>query len=120
MKNIQITYLKMEDKLDNYLVSISLDYPKFENKKECYLYELLYFDTLKEKLNQREEEIERYGVINGELSPFYIKIEDEIFEQLKDYFSQTTEYEECKWQDDVSILNAILSIYRKDPKSWEV
>lgn len=119
MKNIKLAYLKFADKLDNCLIEVALDYPKYENIKACYLYELFYFDTLKEKITQREEEIVQYGIINGELAPFYIQIEENIYNQLKEYFKNTTEYEECKWQDDVSLLNAILNVYRQDPKSWE-
>lgn len=120
MKNIRIQYLKLEEKLENCLMEVALDYPKYEQTKNCYLYELFYFDTLQQKIIVREEEIVKYGIINGELAPFFIKIEDEIFEQLKEYFSRTTEYEECKWNDDLSLLHAVLSIYRQDPKSWEV
>ena len=120
MKNIRIQYLKLEEKLENCLMEVALDYPKYEQTKNCYLYELFYFDTLQQKIIAREEEIVKYGIINGELAPFFIKIEDEIFEQLKEYFSRTTEYEECKWNDDLSLLQAVLSIYRQDPKSWEV
>lgn len=120
MKNIQITYIQSSEKLENYVVQVSLDYPKYNIYNKCYLYELFYFDTLKEKINEREEQIIQYGIINGELTPFYIKIEDNIYNQLKDYFLQTTEYEECKWQDEVSLLNAILNVYRQDPKSWEI
>jgi len=120
MKNIKITYIKLADELKNCLVEVGLGYPTFEVTKQCYLYELFYFDTLESKITQREEELVQYGIINGDLAPFYIKIEDNIYKQLEDYLSQTTEYEECKWQDDVSLLNAILGVYRQDPKSWDI
>ena len=72
-------------------------------------------------LNAKQtEELLKYGYINGDLTPFYIKIDDATFEELKEYFNHTTEYEEVLWNNDVSILNAILGIYRKDPKNWEL
>lgn len=110
----------MKDKLENYLVSISLDYPKFEQNKKCYLYELFYFDEIKNKVNLYEEDRIKYNIINGELSPFYLKISDNTFNQLSEYLLSETEYEENQWQDDVSLLNAILGIYRQDIKNWEV
>ena len=122
MKNIQITYLDREDVASkNTIVKISWDYANnYKESKTCYLYELFYIDKLEEIIKNREEELLKYGYINGDLTPFYIKIDDATFEELKEYFNHTTEYEEVLWNNDVSILNAILGIYRKDPKNWEL
>ena len=122
MKNIQITYLDKEDVVSkNTIVKISWDYTNnYKESKTCYLYELFYIDKLEEIIKNREEELLKYGYINGDLTPFYIKIDDVTFEELKEYFNHTTEYEEVLWNNDVSILNAILGIYRKDPKNWEL
>ena len=122
MKNIQITYLDKEDVVSkNTIVKISWDYANnYKVSKTCYLYELFYIDKLEEIIKNREEELLKYGYINGDLTPFYIKIDDTTFEELKEYFNHTTEYEEVLWNNDISILNAILGIYRKDPKNWEL
>ena len=119
MKNIQITYLNINDIIENSIVSIALDYPNYNLKRECYLYELFYSESLENLIKLREENISQYGYLNGELAPFYLKIDDNTYENLIEYLSNPTEYEDCKWQDDVSLLNAIIGIYRKDPKNWE-
>ena len=120
MKHIQITYLNIEKNIENSIISISLDYPNYNSKRECYLYELFYFEALEKIIKTREENISRYGYLNGESTPFYLKVDDSIYRNLIEYLSNSTEYENCKWQDDVSLLSAIIDIYRKDPKSWEV
>ncbi len=119
MKSIKITYVQTAKEFKNYLVEISLDYPKFRNSRKCFLYELFYIDAIEDKINQHEEERIQYNISNSKLTPFFIKIDDEVFNELQDYLQLETEYEECRWQDEVSLLNAILGIYRNDPKSWE-
>ena len=122
MKNMQIIYLNKEDGLaDNTVVSVSWDYANnYKECKECYLYELFYIDNLEKLIKDREEELIRYDYVNKELAPFYIKITDKTLNEIKEYFNHKTEYAEVLWNNDVAILNAILDIYRKDPKSWEV
>ena len=66
MKNIRIQYLKLEEKLENCLMEVALDYPKYEQTKNCYLYELFYFDTLQQKIIAREEYAEELQKVEQE------------------------------------------------------
>lgn len=117
MKNIKLTYIELNGQ--NSIVEVSMDYPKYEKSRICYLYELFYIDNIENIIKKQEEELLKYGVINGDLAPFFIMVDDNAYQQLKEYFTDTTEYENCKWNDEVSLLNAILGVYRNDPKNWE-
>lgn len=119
MKNVKISYCEINSDLKNSVMEIALDYPNYKNNKKCYLYELFYFDEIEEKIRERESDIIQYNIINQDYMPFFIKISDECFDEINDYLKSETEYEECKWNDEVSLLQAILHIYRNDPKSWE-
>lgn len=120
MKSIKISYVDVNDiNWDNSVVEVCLDYPKYVDKRLCYMHELSYFDSIMDKIKEEHEENIRYSIYNYRDVPNFIKINDDVFKELQDYLKEKTEYEECKINDDFSLLSAIMSIYRNDPKCWE-
>lgn len=120
MKSIKITYFEPnEDNNKNSIMEVALDFPIWKDIKKCYLYELFYFDTVESKIQDYENNNIRYNVFNFDITPFFIKVDDNIYQEMVEYFKNPTEYENCKWNDDCAFLNAVLDIYRNDPKSWE-
>lgn len=116
MKTIKISYIEIRDNPDNSLISLSLDYPKFRKIRKCYLYEIKFFPEINEKINVEIEDKIKYS--QNIYSDFYIKISETTLEDLKKYLIQKTDYEEHKFNDSLSLLQALMNVYRNDPKSW--
>lgn len=120
MKNIRIAYIEVNKPLENSIMEIAIDYPAYKNTRQCYLYELFYFDDLKRLIYNREEEILKFGIYNGDLSPFFMRVQNDLFLEIQEYLINKTEYEEHKFNDELSLFNAIINLYRNDPKTWEL
>lgn len=119
MKSVRIEYLELAPEINNSVIKIALNYPKYDDVRHCYLYELCYFEDIEIKIKQREEELLQYDVLTGDLSPFFLNISEKDYNDLEDYLTNHTEYEDTKLNDEISLLNAVINIYRNDPKSWE-
>ena len=120
MRSIKVQYLELAKEINNSIVGIALDYPRYENSRKCFLYELCYFENIELKIKQREEEILQYDILTGDLTPFFLSLDDQDYKDLEEYLYNDTEYENAKWNDEVNLINAILTVYRNDPKSWSV
>lgn len=121
MRKIKISYSELDDEeIRNSVMLLALDSPKFKQDRKLYLHELMFFDEIEKVIKDREEEYLQFDIINNDFTPYYIKVSNETYDDLKVYLENDTEYEECKWYDDVAILNLVLNMCRKDPKYWEI
>ena len=48
-----------------------------------------------------------------------INIDNEGFNELKEFLSSETMYEEAKFNDDYKLLNQLINVYKNNPKFWE-
>jgi len=118
-KKVKITYESIDmDTVELSVVSLAIDFPKFKDKRLLYRYELHdCLNFLSEKLSeealnpQNSYEIDRF---------FLLPITNAEFDDISDFLSERTIYEEVLFNSEYKILNAIIQEKKKDPKFWEV
>lgn len=120
MKTIKVYYEDVAEKIENSIMKVAIDYPDFKYCRYMYLYELYYFDFIKQQMKDDYESYLEYDLTTFEFLPFFLRIDDVTYQDLCCYLeSDYTEYEETKWNDEMSLLNAIMSIYRNDVNMWK-
>lgn len=121
MRKIKVYYNEInDDNIDNSTMYLYTDYPGYKNRREVFLYELKYFKEIQDFFDKKEEEYIKYDMFNRDFTPFFIHISKECLEELIDYLKNETEREQSLWNNEVSLLNAIIGIYRNDKKMWDV
>lgn len=120
MKKIQVRFIEVNDDIRNSVVAISTVYPKFENERMLYLYELDYFDTVYNFVTDQREEYKQYDIDSMLYLPVFVKIDKDELNEIKMYLQEKTEYEQVKEHDDYALLQALVHVYRNNPESWKV
>ena len=118
-KKVMITHESVDlDTVELSVITLAIDFPKFENKRYLYRYELcdcLMFLSeilIEEALNPKNS----YTIDDF----FLLPISEQEFEDITDFLSEKTVYEEVLFNSEYKILNAIIEQKKKDPKFWEV
>ena len=120
-KRIFFEYLEINNEIyENNKVRISKDAPKYEKFKEFYLYELFYYPCLEEKIkNALSSNFKDYQFYDS----FLITLSDEEFQEILPIFSEESDLEKSKSNDELNrmllFLNTSVKIAQTDPKFWE-
>ena len=120
MKKVQVRFIEVNDDIRNSTVAISTVYPKFEDERLLYLYELDYFDTVYKFVTEQREDYDRYDIDEMLYLPTFVKLDEDEYNEINLYLQEKTEYEQAKENDDFSLLQAIIHVYRNNPESWKV
>ena len=118
-KKIKLTYENIDiDTVELSVVLIAVDFPKFENKRKLYRYELsdcLSFlsDRLSEEVLSEKNDYEFNKF-------FLLPVSDTEMCEIADFLSESTVYEDVLFNSEYKMLNAIIEQKKKDPKFWEV
>ena len=117
-KKIYVEYLEIECiKFENNRMRIAKNYPKYDDYKELYLYELFHHEFLEEKIkNQLSRNFSDYQFYDS----FLIELSDREFQEIKSLFEEESDLEKEKWERDVAMLNLAIHVARNDTKTWEV
>ena len=54
------------------------------------------------------------------LTDFFERLDEDEYNEINLYLQEKTEYEQAKENDDYSLLQAIIHVYRNNPESWKV
>ena len=117
-KKIFIEYLSIDNEIyENNKMRIAKNQPNYDEFKEVFLYELFYYDFLEEKIkNMLSRNFNDYQFYDS----FLIDLTSKEFDEVKDLFTQESDLEKEKWENDYSLLNLDISFKKNDPKFWEV
>ncbi len=111
-KKIMVTYESIDiNTIELSLMSISLDFPKFKNKRMLYRYEISdSLEFLSDKLIE----------LAGEDEFIIVPVNSAEFEEIKEFLSSETVYEEVRWKDSYTLLNNMIHVYKNNIKFWDV
>ena len=118
MKTIKIEYESLDfETIEMTRMSIAIDF-KLEKKRRLFLYELGSCEGLNVKL-QKHLNSDKFLKAKDYLSPIILKLNDEEYNEVKEYLSSDTVYEELEFEESCKFLNAKMSLLKQDVKFWE-
>lgn len=118
-KKIKIKYEHVDiDTVELSVISISVDFPKFEKSRKLYRYELCeYLSFLSEKLSEEALNINKRFIFDDF---FVLNVSNAELDDILVFLSENTVYEDVLFNSEYKMLNAIIEQKKKDPKFWEV
>lgn len=119
MKTVRIEYEEINlETPELMLMSVCID-KELKNKRKLYLYELAGAEGLNNKFLQHLDS-DKYLKCKDYLSPIILKLSNEEYEELVEYLSGETIFEEELFLNDLKFLNAKMMLLKQDPKFWEI